>query len=55
MFDPTDRLFPPKIHRRVDEEKKAAAIRNVRWQDGVFLRNCNNSNCGVLGPGSVRC
>jgi hypothetical protein len=55
MFDPTGRLFPPKIHRRVDEEKKAAAIRNVRWPDGVFATCCNRSNRLVPRPGLAKC
>ena len=55
MFDPTGRLFPPKIHRRVDEEKKAAAMRSVRWQDGVFSTCCNRSNRLVPGRGPVPC
>ena len=33
MFDPTGRLFPPKIHRRADEEKKAAGC--LRAPDGL--------------------
>ncbi len=55
MFDLTDRLFAPTIHRGVDEEKKAVAIRNVRWQDGVFLTCCNSSNRVVPGSGVAKC
>jgi hypothetical protein len=55
MFDPTGRLFRPKIHRHADEEKKAAAIQNIRWLDGVFFTCCNRSNRLVPRRGPATC
>jgi hypothetical protein len=55
MFDPTGRLFRPKIHRHADEEEKAAAIQNVRWPGGVFFTCCNRSNRLVARPDAAKC
>jgi hypothetical protein len=55
MFDPTGRLFRSKIHRRADEERKVAAIQNIRWQDGVFFTCCTSSNPHVIRPTAAKC